>query len=97
MKVAIIGAHTTTVRSVIKYIPKNTEVIIFKDWLAKLNDENGEIEKDFSHYDEAIEQCDQTIIFSEVDTEDTIHIKNKCEELKKKLTIYPRQDRCKLK
>lgn len=98
MRVAIIGAHTTTVRSVIKYIPKNTEVIIFRDWLYRVNRENDEMnKKDFTHYDEAIEQCDQTIMFSEVDTEDSLHIKNTCEELNKKLTIFPRQERCKLK
>lgn len=98
MKVAVIGAEDTSMRRMLKFLPNNADFIVLKDLRKKrviIEDIPSKCKiceiDDFNEYDEAIKLCEEIILFTEEESEDTKYIKDKCEKLKKKLVIYEKQ------
>lgn len=98
MKVGVIGAEDTTMRRMIKFLPKNADYIILSS-LGRgiLYDKKVPepyrtyVKEDLGKYDEAIRECEVIYLFCEEESEDTEYIRRECEKHKKKLIVYDKQ------
>ncbi len=98
MKVGVIGAEDTTMRRMIKFLPKNADYIILKSLGREiLYDKTlpehlrAYVKEDLGKYDEAIRECEVIYLFCEEESEDTAYIRKECEKRKKKLIVYDKQ------